>query len=104
MIPRAVTLLDYTPGGPSYNPAAAADVVAADEVHGEAGDDVIYAGGGNDVVYGGPGRDTILGKDGNDVIHARDGQRDTIDCGHQRDVAYVDRLDVVSHCEKVVRR
>ena len=46
---------------------------------------------------------TILGKDGNDVIYARDGERDTIDCGRQRDAAFVDRLDVVKHCETVAR-
>jgi dipeptidyl aminopeptidase/acylaminoacyl peptidase len=30
-------------------------------------------------------------------------RRDVIDCGSERDIAVVDRLDVVSHCETVVR-
>ena len=63
LLPRAVALLDYTPGGPDFarplpgmtQAASAAgtatvDVWGADEVHGESGDDTVYAGGGNDVV------------------------------------------------------
>ena len=62
VIPRAVTLLDYTPGGPTYAPSLAAlDVVAASEIHGEAGDDVIYGGGGRDVLYGDAQNDVIGG-------------------------------------------
>ncbi|MGH2998422.1 MAG: beta strand repeat-containing protein, partial [Gaiellaceae bacterium] len=69
VIPRAVTLLDYTYGGPDYNAAGAAmDVVAASEIHGEAGDDFIYGGGGNDVLYGDGQNDTIVGGYGNDWI------------------------------------
>src|SRR5262249_14420994 len=69
VIPRAVTLLDYTPGGPSYAGAAAAgDVVAAAEIHGEAGDDVIYGGGGADVIYGDGQNDNIVGGYGSDWI------------------------------------
>jgi hypothetical protein len=37
------------------------------------------------------------------VIYARDGQRDWIDCGTEYDIAVVDRVDHVSHCEKVQR-
>jgi Tol biopolymer transport system component len=75
----------------------------ADRVYGGAGNDYLDAGNGADVVVGGPGRDVILGKGGNDTIYARDGQKDWIDCGTERDVAIVDRLDVVRHCETVVR-
>jgi Tol biopolymer transport system component len=75
----------------------------ADRVYGRAGNDYLDAGNGNDVVLGGPGRDEIVAKGGNDTIYARDGERDTIDCGSERDVAVVDRLDIVSHCETVVR-
>src|SRR5256886_10504630 len=42
IVPRAVQLLDYTPGGADYNATAQApDIRAADEVHGESGDAVI---------------------------------------------------------------
>jgi hemolysin type calcium-binding protein/uncharacterized protein DUF11/WD40 repeat protein len=75
----------------------------ADHVYGNAGNDYLDSGNGNDIVVGGPGRDVILAKGGNDTIYARDGQRDVIDCGTERDVAIVDRLDVVKRCETVVR-
>jgi TolB protein len=75
----------------------------ADRVYGGGGNDLLDAGNGNDVVAGGPGLDTILAKGGNDTIYARDGQRDWIDCGTERDVAIVDRLDVVRRCETGVR-
>jgi hypothetical protein len=66
---RAVSLLDYTPGGPDFNPAGAAvDIGAADELHGEAGDDFIYAGKGSDVVFGEGQDDDIVGGYGNDWI------------------------------------
>ena len=38
------------------------------------------------------------------MIFARDGQRDWIDCGTEYDVAVVDTLDHVCHCEKVLRK
>ena len=52
IIPRAVELLDYTPGGLDWNPAAENDIGAADEIHGESGDDVIYGMLGGDVLFG----------------------------------------------------
>jgi Tol biopolymer transport system component len=76
----------------------------ADRIYGRAGNDFIDAGNGDDRIDPGPGRDTVLGKGGRDVIEARDGQRDWIDCGTERDTAIVDRIDVVRHCEVVVRR
>ena len=49
IIVRAVSHLDYTPGGPDFNAAQAQlDRGAADLIHGEAGDDVIYGQIGND--------------------------------------------------------
>jgi Ca2+-binding RTX toxin-like protein len=69
IIARAVSQLDYTPGGPSYNEAqAATDIGAADEVHGESGDDFIYVGKGSDVVFGDGQDDNIIGGYGNDWI------------------------------------
>jgi Tol biopolymer transport system component len=75
----------------------------ADHIYGRAGNDYLDGGSGADVIVGGPGHDTILGKGGNDTIYARDGEKDWIDCGSERDVAIVDRVDVVRHCETVVR-
>ena len=60
IVPRAVQPIDYTPGGPdktvtvepgavAINPATGLlDHGAADEVHGESGDDVVYGMVGND--------------------------------------------------------
>jgi Tol biopolymer transport system component len=74
-----------------------------DRISGGPGNDYLNGGSGDDTILGGPGHDTILGKGGLDVIFARDGQRDWIDCGTERDIAIVDRLDHVSHCEKILR-
>ena len=59
---------------------------------------------GNDLIVGGGGRDHISAGAGTDRVAAREGYRDVIDCGPGRDVAQVDRLDVVHGCEKVLRR
>ena len=45
----------------------------------------------------------MIAKGGDDVIWARDGQRDWIDCGGQKDIAVVDRVDVTRRCEAVSR-
>jgi Ca2+-binding RTX toxin-like protein len=66
---RVEQLLDYTPGGPDFNPAGAAtNIGAADEIHGESGDDFIYGMKGDDVLYGEGQDDDILGGYGNDWI------------------------------------
>jgi len=75
----------------------------ADTIYGRGGNDYIDAGNGDDRIYPGPGQDTVIARGGDDVIYARDGERDWIDCGAQRDVAVVDRVDVVRHCEFVLR-
>ena len=86
------------------------------------GGDILDGGPGNDILRGdisadtltgGPGRDSIWGGGGADVIYARDGTRDVVSCGtnasrttapSESDIAYVDRLDVVSKdCEYVYR-
>ena len=51
----------------------------------------------------GAGSDRIFGLAGNDVIRARNGFRDVVDCGPGRDIAIVDRVDVVRRCERVLR-
>ncbi len=69
LLPRAVTLLDYTPGGPDFAPASlTGDVWGADEIHGESGDDTVYGGGGSDVVFGDAGDDDLIGGWGHDWI------------------------------------
>ena len=68
IIPRVVATLDYTPGGVDYSAAAAMDRGAADELHGESGDDVIYGQTGADVLYGEGQDDDLIGGYGNDWI------------------------------------
>jgi Ca2+-binding RTX toxin-like protein len=81
---RAARLLDYTPGGPDYNATGAAtDIGAADEIHGESGDDFIYGMKGDDALYGegqdddnigGYGNDWISGGTGDDALLGDDGR------------------------------
>ncbi len=69
LIPRAVQLLDYTPGGADLDAAAAAlDIGAADEIHGESGNDSIYGQLGNDVLFGEGQDDDLIGGTGADWI------------------------------------
>ena len=69
IVVRAAQLLDYTPGGADFKPAVAAtDIGAADEIHGEAGDDFIFGMVGNDVLYGDGQNDSIVGGYGADWI------------------------------------
>ena len=74
-----------------------------DVISGGPGNDTLSGGPGNDVIYGGPGNNTIHGGPGTDTIHARDGHRDVVDCGPGRDVAFVDPVDLVRGCERVIR-
>ncbi|MDH4109610.1 MAG: hypothetical protein OEW35_14975, partial [Gammaproteobacteria bacterium] len=74
IIVRGVELLDYTVGGPDFNPAGAAtDIGAADEIHGESGDDFIYGMVGNDVLFGDSESDDLIGGWGNDWISGGQG-------------------------------
>ncbi|WP_353083073.1 calcium-binding protein [Tessaracoccus lapidicaptus] len=69
LVPRAVDLLDYTPGGPDILPAAlTSDIFGNDEVHGESGDDTVYTGAGNDIIFGDAGDDDLIGGWGHDWI------------------------------------
>jgi Ca2+-binding RTX toxin-like protein len=91
IIARAALLLDYTLGGSDYTGEATAlglskpaiDIGAADEIHGEAGDDFLYGMVGNDVLFGdgqdddligGYGADWITGGMGNDGVLGDDGR------------------------------
>ncbi|MGY3658239.1 hypothetical protein [Bradyrhizobium sp. USDA 376] len=69
IIPRVDRLLDYTPGGVDFDPVhQPSDIGAADELHGESGDDFIYAGKGEDWLYGEGQDDDLIGGYGNDWI------------------------------------
>ena len=84
IVPRSAELLDYTPGGVDFDPAGqATDIGAADEIHGESGDDFIYGmkdsdvlfgEGQDDDLYGGYGHDWISGGAGQDGVIGDDGR------------------------------
>jgi len=77
IIPRAAELLDYHIGGPDYLPNAGTignDIGAADEIHGESGDDFIYGMKGDDILFGEGQDDDIIGGYGNDWISGGTGQ------------------------------
>ncbi len=83
----------------------------ADVIHGGAegdvliggwGDDVIRGADGRDELVGGPGRDRLFGGNHADVIKAQGGDADFIDCGTGDDTAFVDPVDTVRGCEKVI--
>jgi len=69
IVGRAATLVDYTTGGPDYNPVGAAtDIGGNDEVHGESGDDFIYGMKGSDILFGDGQDDDLIGNWGSDWI------------------------------------
>ena len=75
-----------------------------DKLYGRAGNDRLIGLAGNDLLDGGSGRDVLNGGAGNDTLRARDGQRDLVRCGSGRDLAVVDRRDVVARDCEAVRR
>lgn len=75
-----------------------------DRLLGGIDNDLISGGGARDVIRPGPGEDLAIGGRGRDLIKSRDGERDRVVCGKGRDVAKVDRVDVVEGCERVLRR
>jgi Ca2+-binding RTX toxin-like protein len=75
IVPRAISLLDYTLGGPDTNAASAAlDRGGADLIHGEGGDDIAYGQKGDDVLYGEGQSDDLIGGYGNDWISGGTGE------------------------------
>jgi len=72
VIPRAVKLLDYTPGNGTASPLG--DLGAADLIHGESGDDIIYGMTGHDILFGEAQDDDIYGGDGSDRIYGGTGE------------------------------
>jgi RTX calcium-binding nonapeptide repeat (4 copies)/WD40-like Beta Propeller Repeat len=81
-----------------------------DLLGGGAGRDRLFGGLSGDLLYGGAGADRMAAQGGRDTVYARDGERDIVLCGTnvhtrkaERDVAWIDRLDVVRDCEVVHR-
>lgn len=85
---------------------AGADVIhggkMGDVLIGGWGDDVIRGADGRDELVGGPGRDRLFGGKHDDVIKAQGGDADVIDCGDGDDTAFVDPVDTVTGCERVI--
>lgn len=79
--------------------------VGNDQLLGGGGPDLLDGGVGNDRLDGGPGIDRYFGGVGNDVIVSRDKvERERVSCGAGRDVATVDRRDIVGKDCEVIRR
>jgi Ca2+-binding RTX toxin-like protein len=76
----------------------------ADVLDGRAGADRIFGNAGSDILIGGAGKDTIDAGKGNDTIRARDKTRDVILCRSGTDTVIADKADVLTGCEKVIRR
>ena len=96
-------------GGDTLNGRGGKDTVrggdGVDEVSGGSGADEAYGNAGDDYLIDAPDTDTdsLYGGRGSDNMQARDfpAVRDVVYCGSGRDIAYVDKLDVVSGCEIV---
>ena len=74
-----------------------------DILTGGTGNDRISGQSGNDVINGGPGTDRITGGAGNDRINVVDRKRDSVDCGPGKDRVTADKIDRLTHCERVKR-
>jgi hypothetical protein len=92
-------VVDGTAGADVLHGTDQADTIngfkGADKIYGEGGEDRLYGNDGADELFGGPGPDHFHGGPGDDVIHARASGGDWIECGRGRDVAYVDREDLI---------
>jgi hypothetical protein len=62
----------------------------------------VHGNDGADRLYGSPKTDSVYGDAGNDLINTYgDGVADTVDCGADTDIAYVDSIDSTTNCETV---
>jgi Ca2+-binding RTX toxin-like protein len=94
-------------GGDTLNGRGGKDTVkggdGVDEVSGGSGADEAYGNAGDDYLIDAPdtGTDLLYGGRGGDNVQARNfpAVKDVVYCGSGRDVAYVDKLDVVRGCE-----
>ena len=75
IVVRGMELLDYTLGGPDYDPVSqATDRGAGDWMHGESGNDMLHGMAGSDVLFGGAHDDDLIGGYGHDWISGGTGQ------------------------------
>jgi hypothetical protein len=65
------------------------------------GGDVLSGGRRGDYLNGGRDHDTMKGLGGGDLLVSRDNTRDLVRCGPGADIAKVDRIDRLRHCEDV---
>jgi Ca2+-binding RTX toxin-like protein len=92
------------PGG-NLNGGDDDDIVAFSAATGSFGftGAVLHGNGGADRLYGSAEADRVYGDAGDDLVNAYgDGRVDTVDCGADTDVAYVDAIDTTANCETVV--
>lgn len=118
---NARELDDCILGGPGND--GTKDMMSDNDLHGNAGDDLVIGGDGNDVVRGGQGSDKLLAGDGDDHVHtggmnegmapdevnagdgddmifsAQDGGGDIIRCGEGNDTAMIAPGDQTKDCE-----
>ena len=73
IVVRAAELLDYTAGGPDWDPDLI-DNGNDDELHGESGDDFVYGMTGNDILFGEGEDDNLVGGWGHDWFSGGTGQ------------------------------
>jgi len=70
-------------------------------IAGGRGRDRIETGAGEDILFGMRSRDTVVAGEGDDVVlESGDNARDTVDCGPGDDLAFVDRRDDTTGCER----
>jgi hypothetical protein len=74
------------------------------QVLGGSGDDRIGGSSTRDFVDPGRGRDTVSTLGAGDVVNSVDGERDVVDGGAGFNRATADRVDVLRHFAKIVRR
>lgn len=74
-----------------------------DRLVGGAGWDRLTGGAGPDTLTGGAGVNRYDAGAGNDRVDARNGRAELVSCGAGRDLARVDRSDIVRSCESVAR-
>jgi Ca2+-binding RTX toxin-like protein len=67
------------------------------------GRDILSGQAGGDLVVGGPGRDTLFGGPGSDEVRSYRNGSDRVSCGSGRDIAFADRTDSLSGCDRVIR-
>jgi Ca2+-binding RTX toxin-like protein len=70
-------------------------------IAGGPGRDRIETGAGQDILFGMRGGDTLVAGEGDDLVLASgDDAGNTADCGPGQDVAFVDRRDITTGCER----